>query len=301
VIKRYFFPILIFIYISLTGINPGFSQSLTLLPDSGGRWKDVLKICWIDEVSRMEEFLYDYHDVRSEGDTIINDKSYFKISENGFYAGGLRQDSCKVYLLRSWDDQEHLLYDFCVTESFYSPYFERTFEVFQIDSIELGETKRKRISFSNGDYEIGQYWIEGIGSNGGLLYPTTGAEIPLCTECCGGEQFLICYSFNDDLIYLNENYVDCDHAIVSIDESVSGLGINIYPNPNEGKFFISHEITGPSVNIEIVSVKGEILLRENNISNINYGFSINTPGIYIIKITSGQGVTTKKVVVRDAD
>jgi hypothetical protein len=143
------------------------------------------------------------------GDTIINDFKFYKIfiqgSNDSSYIGCFREEDRKVYYngvdyFHFETDSIILLYDFNKqkNDTIYTGTWHRSV-INEIDSILIGNSYRKRFQMDDG-----QFWIEGIGSNFGFLYPMT--EIP--TMYWRSE--LICYKHNDSLLYLSPNYIDCN-------------------------------------------------------------------------------------------
>jgi hypothetical protein len=143
------------------------------------------------------------------GDTIINDFKFYKIfiqgSNDSSYVGCFREEDRKVYYngvdyFHFETDSIILLYDFNKqkNDTIYTGTWHRAV-INEIDSILIGNSYRKRFQMDDG-----QFWIEGIGSNFGFLYPMT--EIP--TMYWRSE--LICYKHNDSLLYLSPNYIDCN-------------------------------------------------------------------------------------------
>jgi hypothetical protein len=142
------------------------------------------------------------------GDTIIDNQRFFKIfiqeSNDSTYVGCFREEDKKIYYsgvdyFGFETDSIVLLYDFNKQKS--DTLFTGTWHrivIENIDSILIGNSYRKRFQMDDG-----QYWIEGIGSTFGFLFPMTG--IP--TMYWKSE--LICYKHNDSLLYLNPNYFDC--------------------------------------------------------------------------------------------
>ncbi len=281
--------------INLYGI---FSQGFVEFPDSGGRWKDVLIICWANEITHEPDYISTYHDVISMGDTTINDTLYFKILLNEYYEGAMRQDSCKVFYRPCDAENEFLLYDFCITDSFYWPVFEKEYYVTQIDSVIVGEAKRKRIFFDDDSgYGIGQFWIEGVGSSGGLLKPAGYIEIPLCEECCGGEQKLICHTSNGNLLYLDENYYNCDSLLTSLSELSGGKNLKIYPNPSDRKIIIELTDFKTTDQIDIFSIQGELINRKLYPEEKIIEFDLRDPGIYLIRISDRNNTMVRKLII----
>jgi len=75
----------------------------------------------------------------------------------------------------------------------------------------------------------------------------------------------------------------------------------IYPNPNNGKFILemnSFQPTG-SVSVSIFGMMGESILKEEIAAEKYHEFSLAgpTPGIYVIRVVSGEMAATKKIII----
>ncbi len=75
-------------------------------------------------------------------------------------------------------------------------------------------------------------------------------------------------------------------------ENISNRDIIVYPNPAKDKIQIisNSEI----INIELSDISGKVLTQKNNVKVVNIGHL--TPGIYFLKITTKNGILTKKVI-----
>jgi hypothetical protein len=54
----------------------------------------------------------------------------------------------------------------------------------------------------------------------------------------------------------------------------------------------------PIRNIQVTNTQGKYLINEEHLATSNYHYSINVPGIYIVRVSTDQGTETKKVVVK---
>ena len=67
--------------------------------------------------------------------------------------------------------------------------------------------------------------------------------------------------------------------------------IKVYPNPSTGKIYIEGENI---VNIEILNGMGQIIIETKENRNLDIG---NHPvGIYFIRVTTGDGIITQKLI-----
>jgi hypothetical protein len=105
------------------------------------------------------------------------------------------------------------------------------------------------------------------------------------------------YTFtkNDDALYLEDRFYLSFNSPTDI-EIVKSSSISVISSSHSIDI-ISKDNT-PIQSIRIADIQGRYLLNEERLSVVNYHYSINTPGIYIIQITTGDNTETKKVVVK---
>jgi hypothetical protein len=88
-------------------------------------------------------------------------------------------------------------------------------------------------------------------------------------------------------------YVDVCTGIYSVSDLHS---LNIYPNPNNGQFEIV--VTTPS-KVEIYNVLGKLITTKNINTKEKINLTDQGSGIYLVKITSKNTITTQKVIVNE--
>ncbi|HRZ78278.1 MAG TPA: T9SS type A sorting domain-containing protein, partial [Bacteroidales bacterium] len=82
------------------------------------------------------------------------------------------------------------------------------------------------------------------------------------------------------------------------------IDINIFPNPNEGRFTVSIKGFEQDVDLLILNNIGQVVVNErlNNSSpsafSRDYDLSHFTPGMYFLRFSDGDIVRTKKVIIR---
>jgi hypothetical protein len=253
------------------------------------------------------------------GDTLINNKVYTKVIAtivryndtvyNNHIAGFLREEENhkKVYSLLSYidDSTEVLLYDFTVKkDSIFSSTYKVTWNlpegdetqtdtfyrsrVMDVDTVFYQGTKRLRIIFSDfrlnwfEDEQVGDTleWIEGIGSNHGLLdYRYISFS-------------LLCFKQNDELKYNNRFGLDCEYSgPLDISENHVIKDIMIYPNPLKGEA-LNISSSNLISRILIYNISGELVgqfFPENTqyqirLDNLNCGFYIINVNNYFFKL-----------------
>ncbi len=83
---------------------------------------------------------------------------------------------------------------------------------------------------------------------------------------------------------------------------VKGDDLTIYPNPNNGEFFISNNGEAENINLHVLDIQGKEVY--NNVLNLGTGanefIKLNdlNPGMYIVVLDTENGRTTKNVVVQ---
>jgi hypothetical protein len=92
---------------------------------------------------------------------------------------------------------------------------------------------------------------------------------------------------------------------VGVIEPVAGAGMNVYPNPNTGKFtFFAAEMNCAEMTIEVTTVEGQTIYS-NQYSNVQGNFTqeINMAefanGVYFMRVTTDGAVFTQRVVKQE--
>jgi len=158
--------------------------------------------------------------------------------------------------------------------------------VSQIDTLLIGNKKRKRIKFTMSESCLdNMYWIEGIGSTNGLLHPGDFVV--------GTHNTLLCFKENSETIYYNNIfgtcYPDYPTSYNSINDKKEVKRLNIYPNPATEK--ISIELTENAIGtLKIYSLEGRIILNENITINYKHDVSIShfKEGVYIVQFANNK-------------
>ena len=304
IIKRLFFIILFMSTLIVA------AQNNIILPLETGIWKQENVTCtnvsYIEnnETKCHEEYSRYYSDVYSTGDTVINDTNYLLIeNKNLGIIGAIRQDTNLVYY-RPFDESgigdEVLLYDFNVTDIFTTTTEfgnEVSFNVLNIDTINVKGVNRKRIEFDDeGGLFIGKYWIEGIGSTGGLLKPFYPTAIPTCDDCCGIQDNLVCLTDNDELLFLKDNYYNCDSIVSSIKMRNNSVGIDI--GIKESNILIVNTDTYIYL-VEIYDQIGNLIIKQKTNQINTFEMRLYNSGLNIVKVYSDKGIETKKIIINN--
>ena len=108
-----------------------------------------------------------------------------------------------------------------------------------------------------------------------------------------GEMYhMLCYHVEDDVIFVNPEYDECD--IDNIDESIAENNVSIYPNPAKDVIKILNDNNLNITNVEILDLTGRTVLNTEKTSNIN--ISELPEGQYFVKIY-GETTMVKKLFI----
>ncbi len=86
-----------------------------------------------------------------------------------------------------------------------------------------------------------------------------------------------------------------------LDESIQNL--QIYPNPNLGRFYIKFSSVEKHIDISITNLQGNVFYKKDNLScdkdcNIDVDLRGVPSGFYFLKIATPKGVTTAKIILK---
>lgn len=249
---------------------------------------------------------------KCDGDTLINDNEYklLHVTDEEYPTqwtkiGYIREDTNrKVYYspLSLTFIEPALVYDFnaksndtLVITSFLHYYpTEVEIVITEVDSILIVDEYRKRIKFSC-EYYDNNFWIEGVGSNNGLL--ETGFY---CYIVCP-ENELLCVQDQGEIIYQHEYYEEC--YIVGVEETViSKQQFLVYPNPAKNDIRIVAQLNISSDLLFVMyNLRSEIILEERLIDFNNMLMNIDNlkEGLYLYRIIDNNGlVQNGKIIIK---
>ena len=290
-----------FIFISvLLSLNFVFSQEYYPLVEEGNEWNVLQEIYWQPPSPQI----YWTETYKIYGDTIIGDLTYLKlykseeeIPSNWQYLGGIREQNQKVWYIGTNNYPESEMYDFSFnigdTISF-------LYDPMVVDSIAykpINGEPRKHIYFSYyGTPDFTELWIEGIGSNRGILQSGPAMFV-------GGWTWLLCKSENGELLYMNPGYQSCYMISTGIEENKSGSELTISPNPVKGQFELRSsmlEIEGLKI-ISIYNGEGK-KVREITTAQRSENITIEADGwnkgLYLIRLETGGKTFSSKLIMQ---
>ena len=246
------------------------------------------------------------YSIKMEGDTSLNGLVYKKIFhsydslnvnwvETDFL---IREDSLQKVYLRSYLNDEGVLYDFSLVVGDTFHYGACDIIVSEVDTIMLdnGET-RKRMKVMSQSIVIDSlydtdYWIEGMGSAGGLL---NHFGLHCSTDHL---EFLQCYYYDSELIYQPVSQT-CFY-VTAVDKIIASKEVAVFPNPTTGLFTIELKRTDWLIDgIEIYTAIGNSLgALEMTGSNKEVNISTLPNGMYHLLIRLSNGHLVSKRIIK---
>ena len=314
----------IIIAILVFSLQKGFTQTAWQMPfDSTSRWKTGCDYS-LNGGHCVDHENYEYY---VSGDTLVNNNTYEKLyfnyihSQQSFnctnyanpclccqyectpivqmhsYAGGLRGDSGKIYLLPPTKIKDTLLYDFTLSigDTLPPSYIHDTalmgFRVIQIDTLLVGTQYRRKFilsPFYAGCFlnDTATWMIEGIGHRQGLLSPIF-CEFEIG---CG----IDCYSELGKTIFPDTSSY-CDFTIGIPEMQGKENNFYVYPTPvineltmrwdnNQIREIIIVNMLGEKIYTSEVKNKSELFVNVNSFSS----------GMYLIQAEIENGLIMKK-------
>lgn len=249
----------------------------------------------------------------TEEDTIMEGENYKKLywfTDSVFNPltaeciGGLRENNQKQVFYKGKRGYDYevwfngMICDFSLsvgdTVDFQPLFAEmRDIIVQNIDTIDFGGIKRKvlKVGPFHGEWEW-QY-IEGVGSDLGLLCAIE-AFVTIGDAYTSGK--LRCYEHNGELQYMAEDITDCGNPYAGLfDVSTENNTVTVAPNPAGDKVKISSE--GVIHTVEVFNALGQKVYRtEVKAKEKTLDVHSLSKGIYIIGVNTEDGYVNKKLV-----
>jgi len=293
--------LLVFILFLLCTVSYG--QNYIPLPtDTGTVWRAIQT-----DINYCNETQY-----QIVGDTIINSTTFQKIMitsiqrNPGSICRGVvsispdttnvyfRNDSVnrKVYFRTPNMNKDTLLYDFdlAIGDTLQPTYITRNYDTIVVDSIRIdtiaGQQRRIFVTSLSRNCPTNFEFIEGIGSNKGLLQPFTCFISPA--------YYLNCMSINGKTIY-PDSTTSCN-LITSLEDRGTKKVIQLLPNPTTGVFNIPKN---ENLNfIQLFNMQGQLVTsvppQSNSPTRIHIESSL---GMYFVQLQFKDGsVQTQKVI-----
>ncbi len=275
--------------------------------------------------------------IKFSGDTIINDNNYKRIWMSSYsntpdnwelHEGYVREDTIgkKVYFMNN-DLEEGLIYDFDVNigdtinihnrnEDWWDnecPFYdELQLIVDTIYYMEILESTRKAVVVREINDTIKETWIEGIGSNAGVL--KSGSFLFPELSCSGDisymflANYLMCYYENEEVVYKNPDnlyFPSCNYSTNNIFDDFNKREqlFNVFPNPVTGKSFTIDFNACFIGHIYIYDVYGRMVYQKHinkPASQIKIVLHNIPEGFYLINALHESGRTdSNKIIIKN--
>ena len=143
----------------------------------------------------------------------------------------------------------------------------------------------------NGIYAVGRTTNNGTGGLLGVVV-YIGTDTFFTDTYSAGAYYKI-YATDKAFNYSDE--ITLDEGIVGISE-IASAAITVYPNPAKNTI----SIISPEINIESISIfslDGKEVLQQNTIDGSSIDVSELSKGVYMLRMESIDGITTRKIVV----
>ena len=232
------------------------------------------------------------------GDTIIGDVRYMKIM--GTLNDGyphlftvLREEDGKVWKRHLNTSMETLLYDFTAsvgdTLCFGEP--GASFVLDSISMVQIGDVDRRKFWFGLeydglGNPRAKETWVEGIGSDFGLLWSGYYGVYD-------GWHCLLCFHQYGELVWQNPEYNTCTYPYDAV-EGNKDSEITLYPNPAKEKVTIEGL---EAAEVKVFNAFGQLVKTIQGTNEIPVA---DLPqGVYMLRIADIEGrIFLEKVMVR---
>jgi hypothetical protein len=203
--------------------------------------------------------------------------------------------------LREYYGEEGLIYDFnmhlgdMVEVNNSRAISEVLLVLTEIDSVETSDGYRERWRLTNDEFMISEYWIEGIGSMGGVLNSSTEVFGGLC-----GTYILLCEEESGSTIYLNPEYEFCYYLLLddAAETEVQEHSFDIIYRPtNQVVELVFYE--RENRNIHLTDINGRKISRVQSAeNNVRLSLMESSKGLYIISVVQSDGrFISKKMMV----
>lgn len=224
---------------------------------------------------------------------------YVDSEVNGNYLdGAYRNDDNQVFYCKwngsSYDD-EVLLYDYDLeVGDFFHDDDDHPMQVTEVTTItDLNGVSRKKITFSFiGLTDVSEFWIEGVGSNRGFMHV---GQWEADHDSEGEMYHLLCYHEDNNVIFVNPEYNDCDMPY-AVEDNSKDTNVSIYPNPAKDVIKILNDKDLNITNIEILDLTGRSVLSTDKSSGIN--ISELPEGQYFVKIYGTTTIVRKLFITK---
>ena len=245
-----------------------------------------------------------FHERHMQGETVnIGGLEYrtiyvdSEVNEN-YLDGAYRNEDNQIYYCKwngtSYDD-EVLLYDYDLEEGdYFNDENEHPMQVTEVTTItDLNGVSRKKISFTYiGIEDKTEFWIEGVGSSRGFMHVGQWEA----DHNSDGEMYhMLCYHVDNDVIFVNPEYNDCDMPY-GVEDNIVSNEVSVYPNPASEVVNILNNNKLSINSVEIIDLIGRTVLLSEKAENIN--ISELPEGQYFVRITGETTIVKKLFIIK---
>lgn len=295
-----------FVLFCLIFLNSALAQVYHPMPTGMAEWSSTNT--WYDPFVPNNITNIDQQYVTQDGDTTIQGTIYHRIyiksnlSSPDVYYGGIREDSTKTVWFRpAADTVEFLLYKWgmnvgdMVTAGDTTAWGRIDYQVNAIDSIMIAGQNHARYRMDGGHALGDEFWIEGMGSTKGILFPYAEQEFE-------NEWNLECFLVDSMSVYPDHlaGYSYC-FGLVNADASEAPMSpkLTFWPNPVNHQLNLKWENGLGTVNLKIYSVQGD--LKYSGTLEKSGEKILDTDewpaGIYLMRWVDGECESTQKLVI----
>lgn len=303
-----------------------------LLTQEGTSWKEVSCGHWSNMVG-----IYYVDNLRIEGDTTFYGTDYKKLyitKEEYIYAsitnqptdslsssidqffGGIRMDEQKLYVAAAYYDlsmDEKLIFDFSAhpgdtvqiwydTMGYHPVVIDNVYGVTVADGSVRNRYNLKEITTGN---PLSIYWIDGIGSNYGLLssHFVYMSDLSKTLRCVKQNEEVI-YDYDpSSYFYCSVNPLQDCEAVIStgVDKIDESINATLSPNPMNASATLKFDNLSNEVYcLDVYDSKGMLMNSKSNISNgeVSIERANLSSGLYIVRLYStNQTVFIGKLII----
>lgn len=194
----------------------------------------------------------------------------------------------RVYVLPQMSPIEYLFYDFDVVtgDTVFNIYnegfsFADTVLIDSVQSKIINGIARRHIYLHSINTLQARLWIEGIGSDYDLLYPSILFTDP--------SYFLVCQEYKGFINYGNS--VDCNNFMTKVDDKFLNNKITVYPNPVHDIVRVQFDDwSEQDYNLQLLDLQGRVFFNKKiSAQTTEIGIAALRAGVYLLKVVSSPG------------
>jgi len=242
---------------------------------------------------------------RFRGDTLLNGNLYKKVqlaedesADQWKYTDEfVREQENRVYYFNTLLEEESLIYDFNLEVAeevtVWNPLKPDGLQLIvnKIDSVLIMDSYHKRMELIIDEFSSPEYWIEGIGSEYGLLNSGGGVFLGIC-----GNYLLLCANIDGLQVYQNPNYQTCFYNLLGEEDDEPDKTEMNY-NSLTKKLQVSVPGNSP-VRLMVTNISGVVIHRSMlDSQKAEIDFSFFSSGLFVVTAISKKSSVSKKILV----